>query len=266
VISNFRKTQIIEELKSRNVCSIDPLIIDPIFTYVDINSIVNYNSTNTTKSPEQLFGSVSDAIETFETTYLSRFENNFLQSRLTAAIDNSDTSILSNDTKIKFEKRFSPIYSSTLSYKLRFNTELYNPYSGYLGCVSSTGFKLANTGNNTCYIDDDGMGKIRIYYLSNNTKFYINNDAGTVDYFTGLIILNSFNFSELSLLVTEFRVSVESATSTYTPVRNEILLLSFPKIQINDLSVDNVVYSGIVDVLGNTSPLQTNSVLNTVVI
>ncbi len=266
VISNFRKSQIVADLKGRNVMSIDPLLIDPIFTYVDINSTVYFNSKLTTKTAEELFGSVADVITDFEAETLSKFEDDFLFSKLSTAIDSADASISSNDTTIKFEKRITPVYDTNLTYKMKFNVELYNPYEGYLGCLSSSGFKLTNTGINTCYVDDDGLGNVRIYYVLNNVKTYLNNTAGTIDYLTGEVILNSFSFTELPFVETEFKLFVEGASKSYQPLRNEILLLSFPKIKMFDTQQKNVVFSDVVDVLGNTSPLQTNSVLNTVVI
>ena len=265
VISNFRKNQIITDLKSRNVMAIDPMIIDPIFTYVNSNSIVNFTSTVTDKTKEELFGEVEEAIVAFETDKLSGFKKSFSYSKFTSAIDSADPAIESNDTKIKFEKRIAPIYNSTITYKMKFSTALYNPYAGYLGCLSSTGFKLANTGMNTCYLDDDGKGNVRVYYDLNNERVHIRN-VGTINYETGLLLLNSLNFTELSLEAEELRIYVEGASKTYTPVRNEILLLSSPKIQMFDTVQDTVVYSSIVDVLGNTSPIQTNSIINTVTI
>lgn len=265
VISNFRKSQIISDLSGRNVMSIDPLIIDPVFTYVNLDSIVQYDSSVTSKTKEELFGLVSDVIVAFESDTLSKFKKSFVQSKLGTAIDNADPAISSNDTTVRFEKRITPIYNSTISYKLKFSIPLSNPYDGYLGCVSSTGFKLANTGSNVCYIDDDGLGNIRIYYILNNEKVYIRN-AGTIDYENGLIVLNSFNFTELTLDSTEFKVFVQGASKTYKPIRNEILLMSSPKIQMFDEVQNSVVYTSIVDVLGNTSPLSSNSILNTVVV
>jgi hypothetical protein len=266
VISNYRKSQIIADLKGRNVQSIDPLIIDPIFTYVNIRSDVEYNSTLTSKTKEELFGDISETIIDFESETLSKFQNSFRFSKLSTAIDATDTSISSNNTEILYEKRFTPIYDTTITYKLQFNIPLYNPYDGYLGCLTSTQFKLANTGANFCYLDDDGLGNVRIYYLQNNDKVYVNRTAGTIDYDTGKILLTSFRFTDLATSQTEFRIFVQGNSSTYTPIRNEILLLSFPVIQLFDIIQNTVVFSSTIDVLGNTSPLQTNAVLTSVVI
>ena len=263
-ITNFRKNQIIQDLSKRSVMSIDPIIVDPSFTYINITTQVYYDSYATTKTKEEIYATVSTAIKNFELQTLSEFERIFYKSKFVAAIDNSDVSITNNDTQFLYEKRFSPVYGSTLTYKMKFNVPIRNPYAGYQGAITSTAFRLATSSGYFVNIDDDGNGIIRLYYLSGATKVYINNNAGTVDYETGEVILNSFNFAEIE--GDEVRVMVESDSARYEPIRNEILLLSFPRIEIYDKNSDTVVVSDIVDVLGNVSPLSTNSILNTVVI
>ena len=40
-------------------------------------------------------------------------------------------------------------------------------------------------------MDDDGKGKIRIYYFADGIKTYLNNDAGEVDYESGIVTVNN---------------------------------------------------------------------------
>ena len=58
--------------------------------------------------------------------------------------------------------------------------------------VSSTGFKITNdSSTNEHFLDDDGQGNIRVYYLSGTTRVYTSTSFGTIDYTNGEIILTS---------------------------------------------------------------------------
>ena len=69
-----------------------------------------------------------------------------------------------------------------------------------LRCIlSSTGFKV--TGNdNEMFLDDDGNGNVRRYYLQSGIRTYANDSQGTINYSTGEIILNSLNVAQYQIL------------------------------------------------------------------
>ena len=255
VLSQARKDVIIADMEKRSVMSIEPIIIDPIFVYINPIIDITYDSFQTTLSPESLFSKIQTTVANFETSNLSIFDRSFRYSQFIKAIDNTDTSILSNETEINLEKRISPILNSTISYVLRFDAALRNLYAGYLGCVTSTGFKI-NTNSNTLFLDDDGNGKIRTYYLSGQSKVYVNSNAGTINYLTGEIKLTSFHFT--SVVGDELRVIVQPDKKNFTPLRNQIVLLSNPLLSLFNIRANQITKSGILDVNGNLSPVSTN--------
>lgn len=261
VISNTRKQSIINDLKKYNAMSIDPLIIDPTFLFINTTSTIYYNATKSTLTAEQIYNLVATAVQKYETDNLGIFDNRFRLSRLSAAIDAAHQSIESNKTTITIEKRFSPTIDTTLTYSLEYQNPFYNPYSGYLGALSSTGFKLL--GNiNTLYLDDDGKGNVRTYYLDKGEKVYVNNTAGTINYATGTVKLTSFHF--VSFEGDELRIAVQPDSSDIFASRHLLLLLSFPKINLYDSTQQRVIYSNTVSVLGNSMLVKTDGILNTV--
>lgn len=267
VLSNFKKNEIINNFGNRNVMAIDPVIIDPVFTFIKPTVVVYYDSRKTTLNSEGILNKVSNSIKTFENDVLSKFKQSFYESKFTSIIDSSDPSIVNNATEIVLEKRFAPIYNSTYTYKVKFNGSLKNPYSGYRGCLNSTGFKLVNSSQDYFqFFDDDGQGNINIYRFEENERKYTMMNVGTIDYVDGSIILKGMNFAEIENSSEEIKLFVEPYQTTYTPVRNEILLLSSPFITVVDNSKQIVTSVGIVDVIGNDSPIVDNSLLNTVVI
>ena len=155
----------------------------------------------------------------------------FRYSAVTKTIDEADTSILSNITKVKMYKFITPTLNSGLKYTLSFNNAFYNPHSGHNssagGVVSSTGFKIYGDDTNEHFLDDDGAGNIRVYYLSGTTRIYTSSTYGTIDYTTGEIILTSANITSISNVdgaaSTRIRVTVLPDSNDIVPVRNQVL-------------------------------------------
>ena len=90
-----------------------------------------------------------------------------------------------------------------MKYTLSFNNAFFNPHSGHNASdeniVSSTGFKINNDDStNEHFLDDDGAGNIRVYYLSGTTRIYTSESFGTINYSTGEIILTSANITSIS--------------------------------------------------------------------
>jgi len=129
-------------------------------------------------------------------------------------------------------KYITPTLSSALKYTLSYNNAFYNPHSGHNssggGVVSSTGFKINNDDStNEHFLDDDGAGNIRVYYLSGTTRIYTSTTFGTVDYTTGEIILTSANITSISNVdgasSTQIRVFAIPNSNDIAPVRNQVL-------------------------------------------
>ena len=156
----------------------------------------------------------------------------FRYSAVGKTIDGADSSILSNITKVKMYKYITPTLSSGLKYTLSFNNAFYNPHSGHNssagGIVSSTGFKINNdSSTNEHFLDDDGAGNIRVYYLSGTVRVYTDSSFGTVNYTTGEIILTSANITSISNVdgatSTKIRVTTTPSSNDIIPVRNQVL-------------------------------------------
>ena len=95
-----------------------------------------------------------------------------------------------------------------------------------VGSFSSTGFKV--TGSDfEMFLDEDGNGNVRRYYLVSGVKTYANNTQGTIDYTTGEIILTSANITSISNVdgaaSTLIRVFAIPNSNDIVPVRNQVL-------------------------------------------
>ena len=231
-LTETTKASIVTSLKQYAVASIRPIIIDPEITYLTLDTNFKYDSGATTKDVSTLETNVLSVISNYNINNLQNFIGVFRHSKLLENINNADTSILSNITTIKMYKYITPTLSSALKYTLSYNNAFYNPHSGHNssagGVVSSTGFKINNDDStNEHFLDDDGAGNIRVYYLSGTTRIYTSTTFGTVNYTTGEIILTSANITSISNVdgasSTQIRVFAIPNSNDIAPVRNQVL-------------------------------------------
>ena len=215
------KNIIITKLNDYKVASVTIEIEDPIT--IKIIPIVNFKFDNsaTTKTSSTLETLVTAAINTFSDDNLEKFEGIFRHSKLTGAIDNVDTSILSNITTIKISQNITPTILADTKYTVSFNNALHDPDAAAKQ-LSSTGF-IENSQLATLYLDDDGAGVVRTYYLTGSTRTYIDTTAGTIDYDTGEIVLTSLNIVSTSNSDDTITLTVIPLSNDIVPVRNQIL-------------------------------------------
>ena len=231
-LTQITKDSIVQSLKSYAVASVTPVVIDPETTYITLTTTFKYDSSLTTKDVSTLQTNVLNAITNYNTNTLENFTGMFRYSEALKTIDGADTAILSNITKVKMYKYITPTLSSALKYTLSFNNAFYNPHSEHNksagGIVSSTGFKINDdSSTNEHFLDDDGAGNIRVYYLSGTTRIYTSSAYGTIDYTSGEIILTSANITSISNVdgatSTKIRVTVQPDSNDIVPVRNQVL-------------------------------------------
>ena len=247
-LTEITKTSLVQTLKSYAVASVTPVIIDPETTFITLTTTFKYDSSLTTKDISTLQTNVLNAISIYNTNTLENFTGMFRYSEVLKTIDDADTSILSNITKVKMYKYITPTLSSALKYTLSFNNAFYNPHTEHNksggGIVSSTGFKINDdSSTNEHFLDDDGDGNIRVYYLSGTTRIYTSSTYGTINYSTGEIILTSANITSISNVdgaaSTQIRVTVQPDSNDVVPVRNQVLSIDTANSTIT-ASVDEI--------------------------
>ena len=232
-LTEATKTDIITQLKDFNVASITPIIQDPETTSIQLNVSVKYDAKSTTKTENSIKSLLTAAITKFNQDNLTQFENVFRHSKFIETINKVDTSILSNITTVKLHKSFTATTSGATTYTIKYSNAFYNPHSGHNatggGILTSSGFKINGDTTNEYFLDEDGAGNIRLYYLVGQTRTYTNNAIGTIDYTNGTITLNSLFITEVSNVdgatSTTVRLTVIPNSVDIKPVRNQVLEL-----------------------------------------
>jgi hypothetical protein len=235
-LTNATKLDIVTKLKSYNVASVRPEIIDPIITKIVLVVNAKFNKQATAKTSETLKSEITTAISDYNLNTLTAFDGVFRFSKVTGLIDNVDNSILSNITTVKIRKEFTPTLASSTKYDIYFRNPIYNPHSGHESVLSSTGFKISGN-NNEMFLDDDGIGNVRVYYLVSGIKTVQNATQGTIDYSTGQVTLNSLNVASISNIrgsaTSNIEVTVSPNSNDVVPVRDQILEIDVSNSIIN---------------------------------
>ena len=234
-LTTSTKASIVNLLQDYNVVSTTPEVIDLETTKIVPTINFKYNANATTKSASALAALVTTAVTNYSSTTLEKFETVFRYSKFTTLIDEVDPAILNNITNIKISKLFKPTLASALKYTISFSNALFNPHSGHLastsgvvagGILSSTGFTLSGS-TETWYLEDDGAGIVKAYYVSGTSKVYQAAAVGTIDYTTGEVVLTKINITAISdvdgATSTSVRITVQPASNDVVPVRNQIL-------------------------------------------
>ena len=146
-LTNATKLDIVTKLKSYNVASVRPEIIDPIITSVVLVINAKFDKNSTAKTADTLKSEIVQAITNYNTNTLTAFDGVFRYSKVMGIVDDVDNSILSNITTVKIRKSFTPTLSSSTKYDVYFRNAIYNPHSGHESVLTSTGFKISGNSN-----------------------------------------------------------------------------------------------------------------------
>jgi len=235
-LTNATKLDIVTKLKPYNVASVRPEIIDPITTSIVLVVNAKFDKKSTAKTSDTLRSEIISAINDYNDNTLKAFDGVFRHSKLTGIIDNVDSSILSNITNVKVRKDFTPTLNSSTKYDIYFRNAIYNPHSGHESVLTSTGFKISGN-NNEMFLDDDGMGNVRLYYLVSGIKTVQNATQGTIDYATGQITLNSLDVASISNIrgsaSSVVEITVSPSSNDVVPVRDQILEIDIENSIVN---------------------------------
>ena len=98
----------------------------------------------------------------------------------------------------------------------------------------NSGFIVDGTAE-TVYLEDDGVGNIRLFYYANaNTKKYVNTNQGTVDYTNGIITVNDINITYANNNKLTFTIKPQS--NDVVSVRSQLVMIAEDQLAINAIA------------------------------
>jgi len=222
-------------LKSKNVVSILPEIVDPDYLSIIVDSTVYYNSSATSRSAASIKAIAVDIIKRYNQETLNKFDSVFRHSRLVRDIDGAEESIVSNVTKIDLRYEVTPNFNTVSKYRVSLNNPIYHEASSVINsyvAITSSGFKISGN-TNTFFLEDNSVGQIRMFYLTaGNEKIYNPTSVGTVNYANGIIELNNLSISSGNA-DGKIVLFIEPASYDVVSVRNQLTNIREQDIVVN---------------------------------
>lgn len=229
-IPEIKKDEYYRFLKPRSPVSIDPVFVDPGYTYIGVTSTVKYNINVTKLSAQDIKTLVVSSITRYALDNLNNFNRVFRYSNVVEAIDNTQQAIISNETSIKVIKVITPTLGVDNIFTVDFQIPLDTTQSSARGGYAITSSRFIYNGSRAT-LQDSGNGVLNI--VSGSGAVII--DVGTVDYETGLVQISKFNVSQYD--GAGIKIRAEPRNKDIQVVNNVILNIIDDDIDVNVLAV-----------------------------
>jgi len=244
-LSEVEKKEVQNKLNALNMLTVRPVIVDADITKILITTTFKYNKNDTTLSRGELETIVKNAIIKYDTDNLNNFDAIFRHSKLVTAIDNAQSSILSNITNVRLKKKKTVSLGTDKGLEINFGNAFYNPHSGHNadggGILSSTGIKVQGDSVNDHFFDDDGKGNIRRFIIEAGTRVTKDSEAGTIDYVSGKISIDAVNITSTSNNDTSIEFTVIPSSNDVVAIRGSLI----------DIDKDSISVTGEVDTIAS---------------
>jgi len=244
-VSDFLKSRILSQLKQYSISGINQKIIDLKVLYVEIDTSIYYNYSQVS-AVESLKTKVTNSLTNYSNSIdLNTFGGRFKYSKIAQVIDNTDTAITSNITKVRIRRDLKALVNQFAQYELCFGNRFHISLSRYN--IKSTGFKIS-IDPDTVYLTDtpnsDGKtGVVSIVKpISDGTIRTIVKSAGIVDYLTGEIKLGTLNITSTSLSNDIIEIQAYPESNDVIGLKDLYLNFNISKSTIN--MVRDVIASG----------------------
>jgi len=242
-------------LKGKNVVSITPEIVDPNYTYLELDVFFKYNPNLTDRTSVELTSVVRDTISDYNFNNLNKFDGVFRHSQLLKLIDSADPSIQNSTVRPYMFMNITPsTVEGKSNFALKFTSPFYKSGSSTEFILTSTAFKLSYSTTIDHYFGDitisgSNKRKIIIYKIVDGNNVTVVNDAGILDSDKGTVTLHSFT----GLTTDPIRVTLTPNSLDLAPKRDQLIAIDPLRVSITP-SVDTISVSGSTGTINYTTP------------
>ena len=228
-------------LKGKNVVSITPEVVDPNYSFLELDVAFKYNPNLTDRTAVDLKSVVSDTLDDYSLNELNKFDGVFRHSALLRAIDASDPAILNSTVRPFLFKNVTPINTASNNFSLTYPGSFYVPGGSDESVIETTGITI---GGVTTFFNDKAIAgstnrQIFAYRLQGTTKVTTIDNCGIVNPLEGNIILNNFIPDNTN----SFRITVIPLSNDIAPKRDEILSIDSARTTMT-AEEDSIAVSG----------------------
>lgn len=202
-LSDFTKEDILNKLKNYSTIGINHKLVDLKTLFVEIESSIYYDS-NKLSNTSELKTKIISSLESYAgSIQLNKFGGRFRYSKVLQLIDNVDSSITSNITRVKIRRNLNCVLNKFAQYELCFGNQFHREIGKYN--IKSTGFNILGEQSVCYFVDvptlDSDIGSLTIVKPLEDLTTYeiVRKSIGTVNYKTGEILINTINITNTSL-------------------------------------------------------------------
>jgi len=228
-------------LKGKNVVSITPQIVDPNFTYLELDVSFKYNPNLTDRSSVDLQSVVRDTITDYNFNNLNKFDGVFRHSQLTRNIDNSDPAILNTIVRPRMFQNITPVNNALNNFSLSFSSPFFQSGNSTAFLISSSAFKINNVDH---FFGDEPITNstkrnVIVYKVVNDVNTTVIKSAGEIDVDKGTIVLNNFTPDA----VTPIKITVLPNSLDLGPKRDQLISIDNSFVVITP-EIDTIAVAG----------------------
>jgi len=243
-LSDETKRELIQRLKSYAVAGIVPEFIDLKYLYVELQANPYYNPS-LNDDPDNLKTGISNALTQYSRSIdVNKFGGRFKYSKAVSLIDSVDSSITSNITLVTIRRNLKAVLGQFAQYEVCYGNRFHTQESSYN--VVSTGFTIEGVVG-TVYLADEVINreKGRIFfftYTEGGTPSIVKKNAGTVDYMTGEVLIDTVNI--LSTVVANGVVEIQAIPHSNDIIGLRDLYIKFDMTNTTINMIQDLISSG----------------------
>ena len=243
-LSDETKRELIQRLKSYAVAGIVPEFVDLKYLYVELQANPYYNPSMN-DDPENLKTGISNALTQYSRSIdVNKFGGRFKYSKAVSLIDSVDSSITSNITLVLIRRNLRAVLGKFAQYEVCFGNRFHTQESSYN--VVSTGFTIEGV-TGTVYLSDEVIdrekGRIFFFtYTEGGTPNIVKKNAGTVDYMTGEVLIDTVNI--LSTVIANEVIEIQAIPHSNDIVGLRDLYVKFDMTNTEINMIQDLIASG----------------------
>ena len=212
-------------LKGKNVVSITPEIVDPNFTFLELDVFFKYNPNLTDRTAAELESLIKDVIADYNFNNLNKFDGVLRHSQLLKFIDQSDPSILNSTVRPYMFQNIIAGQSKLLNnFNLSFAAPFYESGNSTDFILNSSAFKLETGGVDHYFgdipITNSANRQIIIYKIVDGQNITVENNCGIITPSTGKITLFGFGLPADN---TSIKLTLTPNSLDIAPKRDQLL-------------------------------------------
>ena len=242
-------------LKTKNLVSITPEIVDPDYTYIKLEVFFKYDPNLTSLTAGELKDQVIATITNYNNTNLKKFDGVFRASQVTTLVDATNPSILNTIQRVFVQKRLTPNVGYPQKYTLEFSSPFSSNIAAGASVIDSSEFIMNGFNHKMQDVPttDPNIRKVQLYRISNNQKIITTVDAGTVNIKTGTVELTNFN-PDGGVVGSYAYITVTGTPSSndLAPRRNQLLQIDLLQTVVTP-QVDEIATGSVIAGIGYTT-------------